>query len=178
MRFWLAARQQAPKVTEAEVRDSLYRLGRLWEELFPAEQARIARALVERVTVGPVGAETTAMQPQQGFGLDDLDFLKGQDDQGRLYARTFPETRRWCVLVPNKQDQVIDKRNVMTWNRLHRIRLHLNVGTSDGVRSQRPSANANCIFKARGELQVDAQLSIEILPQFLRSPKLEEAWPG
>ena len=28
-----------------------------WDELFPAEQARIIRALVERVVVGPAGAD-------------------------------------------------------------------------------------------------------------------------
>ena len=29
----------------------------LWDDLFPAEQARIVRALVERVEVGPAGAD-------------------------------------------------------------------------------------------------------------------------
>jgi hypothetical protein len=33
------------------------RLGPLWDELFPAEQARIVRLLVERVEVGPDGAD-------------------------------------------------------------------------------------------------------------------------
>jgi hypothetical protein len=33
------------------VRDALYRLDSLWEELFPAEQARIVQLLVERVDV-------------------------------------------------------------------------------------------------------------------------------
>ena len=54
---WLAARRDAPDLTEAEVREALHRLDPLWEELFPAEQARIVRALVERVTVGPAGAD-------------------------------------------------------------------------------------------------------------------------
>ena len=54
---WLAARQDAPDLTEAEVRDALHRLDPLWEELFPAEQARIVQALVERVTVEPAGAD-------------------------------------------------------------------------------------------------------------------------
>ncbi|MEO3475955.1 recombinase family protein [Roseomonas sp. CAU 1739] len=53
---WLAARREAPDLTELEVRDALHRLDPLWEELFPAEQARIVRALVERVVVGPSGA--------------------------------------------------------------------------------------------------------------------------
>jgi hypothetical protein len=54
---WLAARAEAPGLTEAEVRNALERLDPLWDELFPAEQARIVRLLVERVEVGPGGAD-------------------------------------------------------------------------------------------------------------------------
>jgi DNA invertase Pin-like site-specific DNA recombinase len=54
---WLAARAEAPDLTEAEVRDALGRLDPLWDELFPGEQERIVRLLVERVTVGEAGAE-------------------------------------------------------------------------------------------------------------------------
>jgi DNA invertase Pin-like site-specific DNA recombinase len=54
---WIAARREAPEITEREVRDALHRLDPLWDELFPAEQARIVRALVERVVVGPAGAD-------------------------------------------------------------------------------------------------------------------------
>jgi DNA invertase Pin-like site-specific DNA recombinase len=54
---WLAARKEVPDLTEGEVRDALHRLEPLWDELFPAEQARIVHALVERVTIGPEGAD-------------------------------------------------------------------------------------------------------------------------
>ncbi len=54
---WLAARRDAPDLTEREVRDALHRLDPLWNELFPAEQARIVHALVERVTIGTEGAD-------------------------------------------------------------------------------------------------------------------------
>lgn len=54
---WMAARAEAPDLKEAEVREALHRLDPLWGELFPAEQARIVRALVERVVVGPAGAD-------------------------------------------------------------------------------------------------------------------------
>jgi hypothetical protein len=54
---WLAARAQAPDLTEAETREALERLAPLWGEMFPAEQARIVRLLVERVEVGPAGAD-------------------------------------------------------------------------------------------------------------------------
>ncbi|MFL1463457.1 recombinase family protein [Roseococcus sp. DSY-14] len=54
---WLAARKDAPDLTEREVRDALHRLDPLWDELFPAEQARIVYALVERVVIGRDGAD-------------------------------------------------------------------------------------------------------------------------
>ena len=54
---WLAARPEAPDLTETETREALERLDPLWDELFPAEQARIVRLLVERVEVGPAGAD-------------------------------------------------------------------------------------------------------------------------
>ena len=54
---WLAARVDAPELTEVDVRDALGELEPLWDELFPAEQARIVRLLVERVEVGPDGAD-------------------------------------------------------------------------------------------------------------------------
>jgi len=54
---WRAARAVAPDLTEAETREALERLDPLWVELFPAEQARIVRLLVERVEVGPEGAD-------------------------------------------------------------------------------------------------------------------------
>ena len=54
---WRAARRQAPDLTEAEVREALERFDLLWNELFPAEQARIVRLLVERVDVGQAGID-------------------------------------------------------------------------------------------------------------------------
>ncbi len=54
---WQAARQEAPDLTERETQHALQQLDPLWEELFPAEQARIVRSLVERVVVGPTGAD-------------------------------------------------------------------------------------------------------------------------
>lgn len=54
---WRAARASAPDMTEDEARLALERLDPLWEELFPAEQARIIRLLVDRVEVGAGGAD-------------------------------------------------------------------------------------------------------------------------
>ncbi|HEY8613049.1 MAG TPA: recombinase family protein [Roseomonas sp.] len=54
---WAAARTSNPDLTEGETRDALHQLEPLWDELFPAEQARIVRLLVERVTVSSTGAD-------------------------------------------------------------------------------------------------------------------------
>jgi DNA invertase Pin-like site-specific DNA recombinase len=52
---WKAARAQGGEVSEAETREALLRLDPLWDELFPAEQARIVALLVERIDVGTEG---------------------------------------------------------------------------------------------------------------------------
>ena len=49
---WKAARAEDPDITEANAREALLQLDPLWEELFPAEQARIVQLLVERVDIG------------------------------------------------------------------------------------------------------------------------------
>jgi DNA invertase Pin-like site-specific DNA recombinase len=50
---WRAARSQDDGLAEAEVREALLSLDPVWDELFPAEQARILQLLVERVEVHP-----------------------------------------------------------------------------------------------------------------------------
>jgi len=54
---WRAAHGEDADVTEAEVRCALAQLDPLWDELFPAEQARILRLLIERVDIGEDGAD-------------------------------------------------------------------------------------------------------------------------
>jgi site-specific DNA recombinase len=46
---WRSARKSIKGLTESEVRDALQAFDPLWNELFPAEQARIIGLLVERV---------------------------------------------------------------------------------------------------------------------------------
>ena len=48
---WRAARAEQEDVSEAEAREALTQLDPLWDELFPAEQARIAQLLAEWVDV-------------------------------------------------------------------------------------------------------------------------------
>jgi hypothetical protein len=57
VRTWRAARQSMEGLTEADVREALERLDPLWDELFPAEQARIVQLLVERVDISAESAD-------------------------------------------------------------------------------------------------------------------------
>jgi len=52
---WKAARGQDGAITEVTARDALTSLDPLWDELFPAEQARIVSLLVERIDIGTGG---------------------------------------------------------------------------------------------------------------------------
>ncbi len=54
---WRAARDQDDGLTEADVREALQSLDPLWDELFPAEQARVLQLLIERVEVHPGGLD-------------------------------------------------------------------------------------------------------------------------
>jgi hypothetical protein len=57
VRTWRAGRKLIAGLTEAEVGAALQRLDPIWNELFPAEQARVIQLLVERVDVGPEGVD-------------------------------------------------------------------------------------------------------------------------
>lgn len=50
---WRMARRTVRDISEADVREALEKLDPLWDELFPAEQARIVQLLVERVDIHP-----------------------------------------------------------------------------------------------------------------------------
>ena len=52
---WKAARTHDSDISEADARAALQQLDPLWDELFPAEQARIVALLVERIDIGTDG---------------------------------------------------------------------------------------------------------------------------
>ena len=54
---WMAARPQDGDIGEAEVRNALQSFDPLWEELFPAEQARIVALLVDRIDITTEGLD-------------------------------------------------------------------------------------------------------------------------
>jgi hypothetical protein len=55
VRTWRAAKASVNDITESEVREALRELDPVWDELFPAEQARIVQLVVERVDVAESG---------------------------------------------------------------------------------------------------------------------------
>ena len=56
---WRTARQSIQGLTERQVRACFQSFDALWTELFPAEQVRIVRLLIERVEVSAEGAAIT-----------------------------------------------------------------------------------------------------------------------
>ncbi len=52
---WKTARAETGDITESDARAALQQVDPLWDELFPAEQARIVALLVERVDIGTDG---------------------------------------------------------------------------------------------------------------------------
>ena len=51
-----AVRQQDAEINDDEVRRALQHFDNLWDQLFPAEQARIVQLLIERVDLSTEGA--------------------------------------------------------------------------------------------------------------------------
>ena len=51
----VAQRRDGGSMDERAIVATLQRFNDLWDALYPAEQARIVRLLVDRVTVGPSG---------------------------------------------------------------------------------------------------------------------------
>ena len=69
---WRAARTMEPGVTEQEVLEALERIEPLWDELFPAERARIVRLLIDRVDIRAEGAAVRLRLEGLGSLVRDL----------------------------------------------------------------------------------------------------------
>ena len=57
MATWRAVKPEGASLPEKTVQEPLDRLDPLWDELFPAEQARIVQLLVQRIDLRPDGLE-------------------------------------------------------------------------------------------------------------------------
>ena len=72
VKTWATARNDDSSINETEVRDALVQLDPLWDELFPAEQARIVQLLVERVDVAVDGISIRLRTAGLGSLVSDL----------------------------------------------------------------------------------------------------------
>ena len=72
VRTWRAARLEDGELNEREVVEALQRLDPLWDQLFPAEQARILQLLVARVAVRVDGLEISLRAEGIGSLVDEL----------------------------------------------------------------------------------------------------------
>jgi len=69
---WRTARRSIHGLTEGEVREALEQFAPLWDELFPTEQARIVRLLVQRVQLDATGIDITLHPKGAAKLLTDL----------------------------------------------------------------------------------------------------------
>ena len=76
---WRATRDQGDGLLEADVREALQNLDPLWDELFPAEQARVLQLLIERIDVHPDRVDLR-------FRVDGLQSLVADITAGRRAA--------------------------------------------------------------------------------------------
>jgi DNA invertase Pin-like site-specific DNA recombinase len=73
---WRAASADGAEVSESVVREALEQLDPLWEELFPAEQARIVQLLVQRVDIKADGLELRLRAQGLGHVVQELSDLQ------------------------------------------------------------------------------------------------------
>jgi DNA invertase Pin-like site-specific DNA recombinase len=72
VRVWRAAQRDGEAVDERAVVEALQRLDPLWDQLFPAEQARILQLLVERVVIRLDGLEISLRVEGIGSLVEEL----------------------------------------------------------------------------------------------------------
>ena len=98
MATWRAAQAEGGEFSEDAVREALERLDPLWEELFPAEQARIVQLLVHRIDLRPDGLELQLRAQGLGHVVQELGDLGGlppdPSSRDRQGAFRRPQARR------------------------------------------------------------------------------------
>ena len=84
VRTWRTVNKNGDDITEREVRDALGRLDNIWNELFPAEQSRLLRLMVDKVILMPDGLDIRF----RGDGLNTVieDLRTTEQDHDRSVA--------------------------------------------------------------------------------------------
>jgi site-specific DNA recombinase len=81
VRTWCAARVEDEQIDEGQVIEALQRLDPLWDQLFPAEQARVLQLLVARVLVRLNGLEISLRVEGITSVIEDLRRQEGAERQ-------------------------------------------------------------------------------------------------
>ena len=96
---WKAARADQDDITEAQARAALLQLDPLWDELFPAEQARIVALLVGRVDICTDGLNVRLRV--DGLGSLAREMIAETRDGGMTRATPAPGTGDSACPVPS-----------------------------------------------------------------------------
>ncbi len=109
-RTWAAAKREGDEaIAERDVVKTITDLAPLWDELFPAEQARIVRLLVERVDLSPDGMQVRL----RAEGLQTL----VEELRSREARRHEDEAQGWPARTGSSTATTITVRIPMTWKR-------------------------------------------------------------
>ena len=65
---WGLCPNEDPSLDEAKITVAMTRLDTIWDQLFPAEQTRIVKLLVEKVIVSPNDLEVRLRQRHRAIG--------------------------------------------------------------------------------------------------------------
>jgi DNA invertase Pin-like site-specific DNA recombinase len=86
VRTWRKAHANGQAISEREVTRALQRVDPIWNELFPAEQARVIQLLVGRVDVLPDGMRIALRTSGLGSVIDDLREVSGRVSKSSVDA--------------------------------------------------------------------------------------------
>ena len=78
VRVWREAVKEDPKLTEREVGKALQGIHEIWEELFPAEQERLLRLLVDKIIVHPDRVDIRIRADGMNSLVRDLEYMQNR----------------------------------------------------------------------------------------------------
>jgi len=81
VRTWRTVNKDGGDVAEREVRDALGRLDDIWNELFPAEQSRLLRLMVDKVLLTPDGLDIRFRGDGLNTVIEDLSTIEQEHDR-------------------------------------------------------------------------------------------------
>ena len=100
VRVWQKTREQEPNVKESQIREAFKHIDEVWDELFPAEQERIVKLLIQNIIVGKDGVDLRIRATGIGTLISQTPSLPNADprsDRPRCGGR---ESKFLAVILP------------------------------------------------------------------------------